>query len=548
VSVDPARLDAYKISLKEVMEAAEKANINTTGGFLDKASQEYLIRNIGRLTTIEELESSVVAYRKVNPVFLKQVGRVGFAPRVKRGDGSVNGSPAVIMSIQKQPGANTIELTKRIEKALEEIRRSLPADVEVHKEIFKQANFIEAAIHNVEEALRDGAIIVAIVLFLFLLNFRTTFITLTAIPLSFIITFLFMKATQMSINTMTLGGLAIAIGELVDDAIVDLENVFRRLKENVLKEKSENPLVVIFHASSEIRNSIVYATLTIMLVFLPFFFLSGVEGRLFQPIGVAYIVSLVASLLVSLTVTPVLCSYLLPNAPFMRKGVLTEEKKDSPLVQWLKKQDLKLLHWTLKHPWKVLTGALVLFLIAISLFPFMGKEFLPPFNEGTATINVLAMPGTSLAESNRLGSMTEKRLLEIPEIASTARRTGRAELDEHAEGVHYSEIDVVFKKSKRSKEKILHDIRDKLSQFPGTVLNIGQPISHRIDHLLSVKVAFRWEVAAYRDGAVAELQVKRRTVRVRVNPEGLHSHLPAGARDPYGYLPAVRYEELFYHR
>lgn len=485
VSVNPATLDTYKISLREVMEAAEKANINTTGGFLDKASQEYLIRNIGRLTTTDELESSVITYRKGNPIFLKQVAKVGFGPRVKRGDGSVNGSPAVIMSIQKQPGANTVELTKRIDKALEEIQRSLPPDVKAHKEIFRQANFIEAAIRNVEEALRDGAVIVAFVLFLFLLNFRTTFITLTAIPLSFIITFLFMKVTHMSINTMTLGGLAIAIGELVDDAIVDLENVFRRLKENVLKEKSENPLVVIFHASSEIRNSIVYATLTIMLVFLPFFFLSGVEGRLFQPIGVAYLVSLVASLLVSLTVTPVLCSYLLPNAPFMRKGVLTEEKKDSPFVQWLKKQDLRLLHWTLKHPWKVLTGALTLFLIAISLFPFMGKEFLPPFNEGTATINVLAIPGTSLVESNRLGAMAEKRLLEIPEITSTARRTGRAELDEHAEGVHYTEIEVVFKKSKRSKEKILHDIRDKLSQFPGTVLNIGQPISHRIDHLLS---------------------------------------------------------------
>ena len=485
VNIDPAKLKAYGISLKEVTEAVGAANVNTSGGFLEKSSQEYLIRNVGRLTTIEELESSVVAYRKGSPVFLRQVASVRFGPQVKRGDGSVNGKPAVIMSIQKQPGANTVELTKRIDKALEEIQRSLPADVKIHKEIFRQANFIEAAIGNVEEALRDGAIIVAIVLFLFFLNFRTTFITLTAIPLSFIITFLFMKFAGMSINTMTLGGLAIAIGELVDDAIVDLENVFRRLKENVLKEKPENPLIVIYHASSEIRNSIVYATMVIMLVFLPFFFLSGVEGRLFQPIGVAYIVSLIASLLISLTVTPVLCSYLLPNARFMRKEILTEEKKDSPLVRWLKKQDLKLLHWTLKHPGKVLTGTLVLFLIAVSLFPFMGKEFLPPFNEGSATINILALPGTSLSESNKLGTVAEKRLLEIPEVASTARRTGRAELDEHAEGVHYSEIDVVFKKSKRSKEQVMHDIRDKLSQIPGTVLNIGQPISHRIDHLLS---------------------------------------------------------------
>ena len=485
VNIDPAKLKAYGISLKEATEAVGAANVNTTGGFLEKSSQEYLIRNVGRLTSIEELESSVVAFRKGTPVFLKQIASVGFGPQAKRGDGSVNGKPAVIMSIQKQPGANTVELTKRIDKALEEIQRSLPPDVKVHKEIFRQSNFIEAAITNVEEALRDGALIVAVVLFCFFLSFRTTFITLTAIPLSFIITFLFMKLTGMSINTMTLGGLAIALGELVDDAIVGLENVFRRLKENVLKEKPENSLIVVYHASSEIRNSIVYATMVIVLVFLPFFFLSGVEGRLFQPIGVAYIVSLVASLLVSLTVTPVLCSYLLPSAPFMRKEALTEEKKDSPLVRWLKKQDLKLLHWTLKHPWKILTGTLALFLIAVSLFPFMGKEFLPEFNEGSATINLLALPGTSLTESNKLGTVAEKRLLEIPEIASTARRTGRAELDEHAEGVHYSEIDVLFKKSKRPKEAVLHDIRDKLSQIPGTVLNIGQPISHRIDHLLS---------------------------------------------------------------
>lgn len=485
VNIDPVKLKAYGISLKEATEAVEAANVNTTGGFLEKSSQEYLIRNVGRLTTIEELESSVVAYRNGTPVFLKQIASVGFGPQVKRGDGSVNGKPAVIMSIQKQPGANTVELTKRIDKALEGIGRSLPPDVKVHKEIFRQSNFIEAAIKNVEEALRDGALIVAVVLFCFLLSFRTTFITLTAIPLSFIITFLFMKLTGMSINTMTLGGLAIALGELVDDAIVGLENVFRRLKENVLKEKPENPLIVVFHASSEIRNSIVYATMVVILVFLPFFFLSGVEGRLFQPIGVAYVVSLVASLFVSLTVTPALCSYLLPSAPFMRKEALTEEKKDSPLVRWLKKQELKLLHWTLKYPWKILTGTLILFLIAVSLFPFMGKEFLPEFNEGSATINILALPGTSLTESNKLGTVAEKRLLEIPEIASTARRTGRAELDEHAEGVHYSEIDVLFKRSKRSKEAVLHDIRDKLSQIPGTVLNIGQPISHRIDHLLS---------------------------------------------------------------
>ncbi|MEP6902289.1 MAG: efflux RND transporter permease subunit, partial [Actinomycetota bacterium] len=344
----------------------------------------------------------------------------------------------------------------------------------------RQANFIETSIANVEEALRDGGILVVIVLFLFLLNFRTTFITLTAIPLSFVVTFLIFKAFGISINTMTLGGMAVAIGELVDDAIVDIENIYRRLRENRKAESKRPALEVIYHASLEIRSSIVFATIIVALVFIPLFALSGVEGRLLAPLGLAYITALAASLVVSLTVTPVLASYLLPKIKAMT------EEKDGFLVRFLKKWDEKLLHRTIHHPWLVIGGATLLFIIAISTLPFVGTSFLPEFNEGTLTINIQAQPGTSLTESNRIGQIAEKLLLQVPEVVSTGRRTGRAELDEHAEGVHYTEIDVDLKKDGvRNREAILNEIREKMAEIPGVSVNVGQPISHRIDHLQS---------------------------------------------------------------
>ncbi|MFZ5469576.1 MAG: efflux RND transporter permease subunit [Myxococcota bacterium] len=478
VHVDPQKLLAYELSLEEVEKAAALSQGNTTGGFLERKSEEYLVRNLARTASIEDLAKTVVAYKKGVPILLEQVADVRLGPQVKRGDGGMNGEPAVIMAIQKQPGASTIELTRKVEQAIAELQKSLPADVKLAT-LFRQANFIDAAIGNVLEALRDGAILVIIVLFLFLLNFRTTAITLTAIPLSFIITALVMKAFGISVNTMTLGGLAIAIGELVDDAIVDVENVFRRLKENRQKPRPEPILTVVYRASSEIRNSIVFATVLVVLVFIPLFAMSGIEGRLFAPLGVAYIVSILASLVVSLTVTPALCSYLLPKAKLM------EKEEDGFLVRWLKRQETKVLEVALAHPYQVMGGAAALVLLAAASVPLLGRVFMPPFNEGTATINVQAPPGTSLEESNRIGTVAERLIQSVPEVISVGRRTGRAEQDEHAEGVHYSEIDVDFKHRGREREEVLEDVRHKLEQIPGISINVGQPISHRLDHLLS---------------------------------------------------------------
>lgn len=477
--VSPEKLKQFGITIEEVSTALEKSNANSTGGFVDAQSQEYLVRNLGRFYSIEELKQTVVAYRNNTAIRLGDVASVEFGARIKRGEAGTNGKPAVIVSVQKQPGASTLELTEKVDEAIKELQKTLPADVEINPRLFRQASFIDNSIDNVIEALRDGAILVAIVLFLFLLNFRTTFITLTAIPLSFVVTFLVLWAFGISINTMTLGGLAVAIGELVDDAIVDVENVFRRLRENRHSPNPRPSLEVIYLASLEIRSSIVYATIIVALVFLPLFMLTGVEGRLLAPLGLAYITALVASLFVSLTITPVLASYLLPKMKAMK------EETDGFFVRWLKKYDEKLLHWTLRHPYKIMVGAVLLFALTMAALPFVGTSFLPEFNEGTLTVNVQAQPGTSLAESNRIGQISEKLILEVPEVISTGRRTGRAELDEHAEGVHYTEIDVDLKESNRSREEILAAIREKLAVVPGVTVNVGQPISHRLDHLQS---------------------------------------------------------------
>ncbi len=475
----PERMAAYGVSLAEVFDAAQRSQLNTPGGFLEGNHREALVRNIARTASLTQIGLTVVSDLDGVPVRLQDVAEVDFGKQVMRGDAGVNGAPAVIVSVQKQPGVDTISLTEKIEAALEEVQNDLPSGVEM-RVLFKQGRFIEAAIANVEEAIRDGAIMVAIVLFLFLLNFRTTLITLTAIPLSFVAAAIFFRWVGISINTMTLGGLAVAIGMVVDDAIVDGENVFRRLRENHRAGQPRPVLRVIADASAEVRNSIFYATLLVILVFVPLFGLGGIEGRLFAPIGIATIVAMAASFVVSLTVIPALCSYLLPRTKRM------ETESDGWFVRQLKEFDRRvILATTLRHPHLVMGTAVALVAGSFALYPLMGKEFLPEFNEGTVTVNTLVAPGTSLEESNRIGTIAEKLLLSVPEVVSTGRRTGRAELDEHAEGVHYTEIDVDLEPSDRSRAQILSEIREKLSQIPGIALNVGQPISHRLDHILS---------------------------------------------------------------
>jgi CzcA family heavy metal efflux pump len=479
VLVDPGRLAASGLTLREVTEAVGKANANSSGGFLERANEEFLIRARARAYTTEDLASAVVTVRDGVPILVRDVATVVEGPALKRGDASFNGQPAVVATIQKQPDANTLEVTGQIEATLAGLEATLPADVKIDTKAFQQADFIKRAVWNVERALVEGGLLVIVVLFLFLWNFRTTFISLTAIPLSLLAAVLAMSYFGLSINTMTLGGLAIAIGELVDDAIVDVENVFRRLRQNAHAAVPEPVVSVIYRASSEIRNSIVYATLIIVLVFLPLFALGGFEGRMFAPLAFAYIISIVASLVVALTITPVLCYFLLRNAPILR------EERDSRLVTWLKQRYARTLRWTLRHPREIIAASVVMLVAALATVPFMGREFLPPFNEGTLNINVNMPPGTSLAESNRIGRLVEAQLHEVAEVVSTTRRTGRAELDEHASGVNTSEIEVVVSDEGRGHREVMADVRERLAQFPGATVEVGQPISHRIDHMLS---------------------------------------------------------------
>ncbi|MFQ5702232.1 MAG: efflux RND transporter permease subunit, partial [Acidobacteriota bacterium] len=479
VTTDPRRLRRYDVTLDELAHAVEAANLNTGGGFLLGDRKEYLIRILGRAESLEEIRNAVVKPSGTAPVLVRHVADVGFGIGVQRGDGSVNSRQAVILAIQKQPGADTLELTRGVEREIGKLKEILPADLKIHDRIFRQEEFIDSAIANVIQALRDGAILVVLVLFLFLWNFRTSLINLTAIPLSMITTALVFDWFGASINTMTLGGLAVAIGELVDDSIVDVENIFRRLRENRAKSKPEPFLGVVFQASSEVRNSIVYATLIVAVVVVPLLNLGGVEGRMFAPIGVSYILALAASLVVSVTVTPVLASYLLPRAR------ITARTKDSFFLAGLKWVDRKAVRAALRHPFSVMLAAAGMVVVAVLAYLRCGGEFLPPFNEGTFTITTIATPGTSLKESNRLGTLAENLIRSVPEVTSTARRTGRAELDEHAANVNYSEIDVRLRESGRTRDEVMTDLRDKLAHMPGVLVNVGQPISHRIDHLLS---------------------------------------------------------------
>jgi HME family heavy-metal exporter len=473
----PSALRALGVSYEQMEQALRQFGTNTGGGFTDQNAREFLIRNIGRTTSLEDLRNIVVTTIEGRPVLLRQVASVDFAPKVKRGDAGYMSKPAVVVSVEKQPNVDTVKLTQQITQVLAELEPSLPSGVKANEIIFRQASFIENSIQNVERVLLEAALVVAVILFAFLLNWRTTVISLTAIPVSILTTAIIFKLLGLSINTMTLGGLAIAIGELVDDAVVDVENIFRRLRQNKEQGNPRSVFDVVVSASNEVRSGIVYATMIIVLVFVPLFALSGIEGRLFAPLGHAYIISILASLFVSITLTPVMAYYLLP-------GMKRLAQRESWLVRKLKSANHAALGFAFAHK-GLLLGVTALAVLGAGAGAFgLKRAFLPAFNEGTFTINLAFNPGVSLSESTRVGSIAERLLLDVPEVISVGRRTGRAELDEHAEGVHSSEIDVDLKPSQRPKPEIVADIRSRLSVLPLSV-NVGQPISHRLDHLLS---------------------------------------------------------------
>ena len=481
VLLDPELMRHYGVTIDQAVAAVEASSHNSSGGFYVQSEREYLIRGVGRVHSLEELRLTPVAMHDNVPIQLTQVAEVKIGPKVKRGAASVNAQEAVILSIQKQPDANTLDLTERIDAVLDDIERILPADIKLNRFIFRQSDFIELAIENVLEALRDGGILVAIILFVFLLNFRTTSISLVAIPLSLIFTVIVLRLLGATINTMTLGGLAIAIGVLVDDAIIGVENVFRRLRENRQKPQEYRRVAtdVIFEASCEVRRPILFATFIVIVVFVPLFALSGLEGRMLSPLGISYIISIFASLLVAITITPAMCVYLLSNSRVL------EREEESWVVRKLKVLYDPILRSSINRPMAVVMLCLVMLVAALACVPFMGRTFLPEFNEGSLTINMVTAPGTSLQASDRLGRVAEELLLSNPEIISTARRTGRAELDEHAQEVNAAELDVRFELKDRDRETFLSDLRNQSALLPGTQVSIGQPLSHRIDHMLS---------------------------------------------------------------
>ncbi|MDP2119151.1 MAG: efflux RND transporter permease subunit [Hoeflea sp.] len=477
VAPDTAALRALGVTLAEVEAAITAFGGNTGGGFTDQYAREFLIRNIGSTLSLEDLRKVVVKSDGRRTILLNQVAEVDYGARLKRGEAGFMGESAVIISVEKQPAVDTVELTRRVEAALSEITASLPEGMRADEVLFRQSDFIETSVKNVQTVLVEAVVVVAIVLFAFLLNTRTTFISLTAIPVSILVTAIVFKMLGLSINTMTLGGLAIAIGELVDDAVVDVENIFRRMRENREAGNPRSNFAVVVSASQEVRSGIVYATMIIVLVFVPLFALSGIEGRLFAPLGQAYIISILISLLVSITLTPVMAYYLLP-------GLKRLDQHEGWLVRTLKRGNRAALAVVFRWQKSLMAISAAAVLIAVGAATLLPRTFLPPFNEGTFTISMLFTPGISLAESHRVGLIAEKLILEVPEVRAVGRRTGRAELDEHAEGVHSSEIEVDLNESDRPKTEIVADIRARLSILPVAV-NVGQPISHRLDHMLS---------------------------------------------------------------
>jgi CzcA family heavy metal efflux pump len=482
ILASPEKMKFYNVSLSELLKATKESNGNSSGGFISEFGNEYIIKGIGRTSEIGVLEKSVIKSENGKIIKVEDVAEIKIGPAPKIGDASSNTKPAIVLSIAKQPSTNTLLLTDKIDNALEDIQKTLPKDVHLNSHIFRQADFINASISNIQKTLIEGSAFVIIILFLFLMNWRATIISLFAIPISLIVAILTLNWLGYTINTMSLGGMAIAIGDLVDDAIIDVENVLKRLKENARKPLNEqkNKLKVIFDASFEIRSSIINATFIIIVAFIPLFFLSGMEGKLLRPLGIAFIVSLFASLVVSITLTPVLCSYLLSSDKRLK-----EESEESWLVKTLQKIYKQLLERVMRVKKTAIISAIVLFILSLVTLSQLGRSFLPEFNEGSLVISVVSLPGISLEESNKIGVAAEKALLSIDEIEVTTRRTGRAELDEHAQGVNSSEIEAPFTLKERTRSEFMEEVREKLSQVSGANITIGQPIGHRIDHMLS---------------------------------------------------------------
>lgn len=482
VIADPERLERYQLTLDDLTRALVRGNQNAAGGYVIGQGQESVVRVLGRAHGEDDLADITITLRDRHPVRVRDVADVRVGAALPRGTGSYNGEPAVILSVVKQPGADTLEVTERMDQALDVLAPSLTRQgVTIHRDLFRQADFIERALGNLVEVLRDGTILVIAVLFVFLWSLRPTLISVVALPLSLLVAVLVLDALGLSLDTMTLGGLAIAIGELVDDAIVDVENVIRRLRERAGLPDDQRPTVLrtVFDASREIRSSIVSATAILMLVFLPLLFLEGLEGRLLRPLAIAYLVSIASSLVVAVTVTPALCSLLLPKAVERSQG------REPPLLRRIGALYEPTLGFVLRHPRLVVSGAAAVVLAGFIGLGFVGRTFLPEFNEGSLTISAVTLPGTSLEESDTLGALVENALLADPAVVSTSRRTGRAERDEHVQGVEASEIEVRLRPDERGKEELLGDIRARLASVPGMQFTIGQPISHRIDHMIS---------------------------------------------------------------
>ena len=478
----PVKMDMYGVTMPELEAAVAAMSVNTGAGVVRDFGNEYNLRSMGRTNDVNELGNTLVKMNGDAPVRVADVADVVVAPAVRQGYAAQNGEPSIILSISKQPGINTLNVTQNIERNLESIAKSLPADVSLDTSIFRQADYIQASVNNVGQSLIEGAVCVILVLFLFLTSMRTTVISILAIPLSLLGTIIVLYLVGMDINTMTLGGMCIAIGSLVDDAIIDVENVYKRLRQNRLLPQNErrSAFIVVYEASSEIRASIIHATLIIIVTFMPLFFLSGLEGRMLKPLGIAYIVALLMSLLVAMTVTPLLCKMMLSG-----DGYLCRVEKKNWVDKWLLTSYSHSLGKAIANSKKIIVALVLLFVLCLLLFADMGRSFLPEFNEKALTIAAVSRPGVSLEESNRIGALIEKELLQIPEVTSTARRTGRGELDEHSQTSNGAEIDVNFELGERSKADFLHDVRSRLAAIPGVVTSVGQPLEHRIDHMVS---------------------------------------------------------------